>query len=489
MRGLARPEAPWFTWSNGTPSYNLTAWAVTIPGEDPPVVPLADAPVPQLPDPVEETATTAPMPAPPVPHLFTPPPVKVATVIPGTAPVTAVAPSATASTTKPSTRTPRERLPKDSVDVRAALNDPGQFCEGLGLLAGRRGRDWWREGRSYKVRCPEHGGCSLHVSLGKDGTIRGKCFGCDFTGDALSIVARVLGLSLRQDFREVLREAAALAGISLDTHRSEGWAPRPRPTPPPTPPEPPTLDDATFAELAEFILAACPLDAEQDVCAYLAGRGLLDIARYQLAALPGDPGKLRALHHSVVERFGHDAWMLSGLARREGAQAGEWAWSEHRLVLPWRNADGTVGTLQRRLVRAAREGDRGKYVFPGGRYHPPAPFGAADVVEEMGPDTSVVFVEGALDTLAMRALVRADGRDRAVLGLPGVEGWRAEWASYGVGRAVYIALDPDGAGERKVAAMETDLRAAGALRIARARPVGGKDWSDVWAARAGAQVA
>ena len=49
-----------------------------------------------------------------------------------------------------------------------------------------------------------------------DGTIAAQCFGCHATGDTLDIIAAVRGLDRRRDFRRVLEEAAALAGVDLE---------------------------------------------------------------------------------------------------------------------------------------------------------------------------------------------------------------------------------------------------------------------------------
>ena len=92
-----------------------------------------------------------------------------------------------------------------------------------------------------------------------------------------------------------------------------------------------------------------------------------------------------------------------------------------------------------------------------------------------------MLVEGAVDVLARRALDRRQGLERVVLGVPGVEGWRAEWAEFAKGREAVIATDADAAGDAVVARWSADLFEAGATDVSRVRPTVGKDWADVLA--------
>jgi hypothetical protein len=94
-------------------------------------------------------------------------------------------------------------------EVRNALTDPAALCAKLGLTDRAR-----RQSRGLSICCPVHGerNPSCSVTTGSDGTIRVRCFGCDFTGDALTLIATRFGLSLSTDFREVLATGAELAG-------------------------------------------------------------------------------------------------------------------------------------------------------------------------------------------------------------------------------------------------------------------------------------
>ncbi len=174
--------------------------------------------------------------------------------------------------------------------------------------------------------------------------------------------------------------------------------------------------------------------------------------------------------------------ILAGLAQwgRDGRL--RMKWGAHRLVIPWRGPDGRVSALQRRRVE---DGDGAKYVFP---WKPDWPYGSerlrhgtdsdesrGDVVghvrgpsvaesgasrEVSGPRLNrdgygmarqplrkalphrdgnriLAICEGAVDTLALRALHPRIG----VLGIPGIDGWRPEWAKLVGGRGIRITLD------------------------------------------------
>jgi len=73
-------------------------------------------------------------------------------------------------------------------------------------------------GSKIKVCCPFHGertpSCNVDI---EDGFF--KCFGCDAKGDALKLLAGIMGKSSDRDFPEVLDRAAELLGIHVDTRK------------------------------------------------------------------------------------------------------------------------------------------------------------------------------------------------------------------------------------------------------------------------------
>ena len=359
----------------------------------------------------------------------------------------------------------------------------------LGLAKGAT-----RQRGGMVIKCPEpnhrDSTPSCSVRLGRDGTIACRCHGCGWSGDALTLVAVALGLDMDRDFRDVLEEAAAIAGVRLepraDGQRVEGRArPAPRRPAPEPEPEPEPMPDATFASIVAPLLYAGRLDGSPlvaDVERYLEARGLIEEARADgWTGLP-EPGALVAwvdMLRAVAEPaegyappFTQADLEGSGLLAPGGRTLSHPA---ARVVIPWRTAAGTVATIQRRRLDAGVP----KYVFPSGRA-PSAPYGV-DRLAELGPDAPVAFVEGAVDVLALRILYRRNGVARVVLGIPGLGGWRPAWAELARGRDAIVAFDGDKAGEDAVEGVARDLFDAGALRVRRAAPVGAKDWAEALA--------
>lgn len=99
-------------------------------------------------------------------------------------------------------------------EIRTRLADPFTVAAVLGLTDGLR-----RRGRNVSVRCPAHAerNASCSLTVGADGGLRCRCFSCGWSGDVLTLVAEVHGLSIRADFRGVLERAADLAGVALDS--------------------------------------------------------------------------------------------------------------------------------------------------------------------------------------------------------------------------------------------------------------------------------
>ena len=326
-------------------------------------------------------------------------------------------------------------------DIRVALSDPYRVAELLGL-----GKGAMRQAAGLLVRCPGHGDtdASLSLTRGQDGTLRVKCFGCDLSGDIYSLIAAAEGHVLPRDFPAVKARCAELAGMASDVRGEDVRA---------APVKLPSLPDAEFHELAEFILRSGAIRRQWATGKYLDSRGLFEESvRDEWAALP----TMRTLF--APTRRNAEA---CGLARE-----GSWVHSDNRLVIPWRGPDGKIQSLQRRRL----DDGKPKYVFPPGR-GPRWPYGVDRLVDDGLP---VVLCEGAVDVLALRRILARRGKRAHVLGLPGVKGWRRDWASLGQGRPVVLALDNDSAGEAGCAEILADL---GEASVTRWRPKG-KDWAD-----------
>jgi len=337
--------------------------------------------------------------------------------------------------------------------LRRALVDVRKLCASLGLSKGAK-----PQARGFLVLCPwhveKHASCS--VSLGQDGTVRVHCFTCQVSGDALTLIARVRELDVKTQFRDVLAEAARIAGSDpLERYEPE--------------PERSTLDAASYGAVAARLLELCSLEKERDALQYLERRKLLVAACHAgVAALPR-PEKQDALICALSREFEPATLEFAGLVRKGQAFVHPF----HRLIIPWRTLDGSIDLLQRRRLGDAEP--KKKYVFPPGR-RAFYPFGA-EQLRAHAAEREIAFVEGALDVLALRVLARRDGLSILSLGIPGVGNWRKEWAALATGRTVRIGFDADAAGERNVASVARDLRDAGAARVQRWTPTAAKDWA------------
>lgn len=348
----------------------------------------------------------------------------------------------------------------------------------------RLGIEARREGRGFKIHCPWHEdrrpSCSVRV--GSHGDLAVHCFSCGAGGDVLSLLAQVRGLDPSREFLRILNEAEVLLGLTLVSPDTATLGP----------PEP--VSDEQFSALAETLLRLAPVGSELDAAKYLDGRGVLPLAG-TWGALPSERGRRDELRSALIDRFGEDAWLRSGLANRDGS----WMRPSHRLLIPYRAAgvQGAVLNIQRRALLD----EKPKYVSAAGR--PLGLFGIEDAVEELGPGVALAFVEGAIDCLSYRILTERRRTRRGVVGrpelgptffdspsalsddvelaaavgLPGVGSWRKEWAELARGRAAIIAFDADGAGEQAAGRIAADLWAAGATDVLRDTPKA-HDWND-----------
>jgi hypothetical protein len=92
--------------------------------------------------------------------------------------------------------------------------------------------------------------------------------------------------------------------------------------------------------------------------------------------------------------------------------------------------------------------------------------------------TSAVVCEGPADTVTAWLATR-DIDGLAVVGVPGSQAWRTEWAAYFEGLAVVIAGDNDKAGATFTAKVAGDLRASAALLVSACPPEGVNDLTDM----------
>lgn len=325
-------------------------------------------------------------------------------------------------------------------EIRYALTDARALCERLGLIADRR--TWKPQAGGVIVRCPWHqeNTPSCSVRRAGDGTIAAKCFSCDASGDALSLVAAVRGLSLKTEFRSVLLDAAELAGLHSIVVELESGENQDRPAfvPPPVAPVPErTYPDA--GELAALLADAGPCAEDPEVSAWLTSRAL-------------DPDRVDAAGGLAIR----EGQMLPRFASFQGLS---WWETGHRLILPVCDVYGAV-----RSVRAARviDGDSPKRLPPGGHKVSElvlaCELGIAMLRGTYSPERLVV-VEGEPDFLVEATSVAP----RAIARIGIVSGsWGARFAEkVPVGCEVHICTHVDRAGDNYAEEIRQTLRRRG----------------------------
>jgi hypothetical protein len=204
-------------------------------------------------------------------------------------------------------------------EVRRTLVDPVRVCERLGLA-----KDARRQSAGVRIRCPMHAertpSCS--VTRGPDGTIRVRCFGCDWSADVIGLVAAARGLDARRDFREVLATAAEIGGLHQLVAELAGDARPALRVVPPLPEPAPEREYPPADEVLEVWNGSRPVADVEPCRIALALRGLF----------PG-PEAARALVVAPAPRW----------ARYQGRS---WLESGHRVVLPAFDATGELRSLR-----------------------------------------------------------------------------------------------------------------------------------------------
>lgn len=161
----------------------------------------------------------------------------------------------------------------------------------------------------------------------------------------------------------------------------------------------------------------------------------------------GELATLKQLPESFLRELG-----LSDSADHYGRNA---------VVIPYRDQDGNVAG------RKTRTG--GRWFWEKGR--PPMPYGL-ERLAALPEGRSVLLVEGESDCWT----AWHHGID-GVLGVPGANAWRPEWAKLLEGRDVFVWQEPDAGGKAFVAKIGKDIPE---LRVIRA-PAGVKDLNDLHA--------
>jgi hypothetical protein len=337
--------------------------------------------------------------------------------------------------------------------IKRALTELGahDVLKALGVRHMRGGPG----GRVAKFSCLWHDektpSATLHV--GPQGSLRAHCFGCGHTGDALDVVAAVLGLSVDLEFRAVLEEAARIAGVGpADPNAPRRKRRESTPEPPPNyPPE---------ADLTALWGASVEVNAHEQAVRALETRGLS-------AGAVRDLGLATALPDGVA------------LPRWAVVRGRSWVEAGYAVILPTWAASAGPGAqrLEARCVRAWHVGGK----LPEG--HPkrvaPAGFAASGLVLadpkarallEAARPCRLVVVEGEPDFLSLATRAALAGADYGVLGVtsgawtPGIA-WLVP-----DGSQVAVCTHADDAGERYAEAVRSS--ASGRFEVLREPPRG-----------------
>ena len=310
-------------------------------------------------------------------------------------------------------------------EIRGELRDPKRLCEALGIdLRGSKRQ----AGDGLVVRCPNHEELtpSCSITRRESGTIGVRCFGCDWSGDALDLVALVRQIP-RSSFRDVLAEAAEIANRRDLADEIRNGSPAPdRPPPRPLPAPEPSKPYPSKAELRAVWERATPVTADTAVSGYLVRRKL-------------DPELVAARDLARVLRAPTPEWAMYG--RRT------WLDTGHRMIVPVYDAWGNG-----RSVRACRvvDGDTPKRLPPKDRRAAELVLAnrAARAMLRGDNPGKIMIAEGEPDFLVLSTV---QDEDVPVLGI-GSGSWTDNFAAAIPRNAdVYIYTDPDPAGDRYAA--------------------------------------
>ena len=342
--------------------------------------------------------------------------------------------------------------PDHAREIRYALTDPYALCASLGFIAGKG--SFVRQGtRGVTVCCPFHEekSPSCSVRIAGDGTISVRCFGCGATGDALSLIAAKRGMSIVRDFRQVLIEAAVIAGLhGVVAELETGTTKQERPAVPP--PRAAALPERTYPPIAEVLALlerSTPVADDVEAAAMLAARKI-------------DPERIS--ESGIARVIPRADAALPAWARYQGRS---WAETGHRLIVPMRTADGAVAS-----VRAWRvsDGESPKRLPPAGHKASglvmACDFGTAFLTGRI-PPPRVLIAEGEPDFF-----VATTWRQRELTARIGIVSgsWTPELArKFAPGQSVGVWTDRDEAGDRYAQEILRSLKPRG-VNVGRWQP-------------------
>lgn len=335
-----------------------------------------------------------------------------------------------------------------------------------------------KQGRNFVARCPAHADQGRpNLVIRPNGV---KCYRCGWSADAIGLVKQVRGC----ETAEAIRWLADLVGLrpedpprgkkrpSKATKRGKpeglGYAPGDRPeaiypnssTARPSPPSANTklsasvAPDVRFAAYDALLRHTRPADVDnpspgavwlRDV----KGISLATQSAQGIAWLEDWDGANRQLKAD----FGVAALIALGLINDKG----DLRFKSHRLLFPfWLPvADGQLKAvyLQGRNIHA--DDKRGRFLNPSGDV--PCPYNVDAIRAARSAGASIIIAEGVTDTLSLAQ------NGFFACGIVGTQGFKPDWVSLFDGLAVWLAFDPDEAGQTAALKVARVFERAGRL--------------------------
>jgi hypothetical protein len=326
-------------------------------------------------------------------------------------------------------------------DIKRTLSNPIDVCERLGLLAGPG--SFQRQGGGVIIRCPVHDdrnpSCSVQI---RGAVILWKCHSCQASGDVLTLIAAIHGLTMSgDDFRQTLILGAELGSMHALVSDLESGERRERPAPvvrPELPPEP-EREYPPREEVDAMWSSGTPF-GEAEI-AWATSRGL-------------DPAQIGEMTRALPAE--------GALPRWASFRGKSWRETGHRVIVPVFDAAGDM-----RSVRAIRvvDGESPKRLPPGG--HKAAGLVmACDVGLGMLRGTfappRVIVVEGEPDFLTAATLPMPEVSAR--IGITSGS-WTPDFAArVPLTAKVYVGTHDDPAGEKYAMAIAATLPSHTLLR-------------------------
>lgn len=238
---------------------------------------------------------------------------------------------------------------------------------------------------------------------------RAKCFSCGDHWDGIGLVQAVKGCSFSQAYRWLVGQDVEFQ-LTSEPDNAQGIDVRQQ------------IWDAFSSNKPRHPLGA---GLSTNAIAYLEGRAIT-CHDYTISAR-------KEYWRGLTKRFSRGELNAAGLiTSKDKLHLG---WIDEMLLFGYFDASGHLETFRARGLKHKR----GPKVWSLCGNQATHPFGWPDQLDGEGP---LYIVEGELDAMSLWTL----GRD--AIGVPGANGWKAEWAKLVSDREVVIIRDDDDAGER-----------------------------------------